>query len=192
MFKKRVLIGLVILIISNFSGIVYGKGKITGYLQIIYYTCGECGMAYRPEYRCYAPFHIRGNIITGDFEIEEIPANIDENYLVPLAPNNNKQIIKYSFKCPSDGKPPPREVSGLVIVHKVSGKVIKIKGKKMLHFVVRLSRPHCTIKDGNYVQDISTGAFDDEFLAPFQDGYCTKRGEHVIYDYIIHLKARHK
>jgi len=192
MFKKVVLSGLAILIFSNFTGIVYGKRKTAGYLEVIYYTSGECGMAYRPEYRCYAPFHIMGNKIIGDFEIEEIPANSDEIYLVPLAPNNNKQVIVFSFKCPSDGQPPPREVSGLVIIHKVRGKVIKIKGKKMLHFVVRLSQARHTIKDGDYMQDISKEPWDDEFLAPFQDGYRTKRGKHVIYDYVIHLKARHK
>ena len=57
---------------------------------------------------------------------------------------------------------------------------------------MRLSQARHTIKDGDYMQDISKEPWDDEFLAPFQDSYHTKRGKHVIYDYVIHLKARHK
>jgi hypothetical protein len=143
MTKKTSLFCLTIFILSSIPGTVYGNGKIKGNLQLFYKSC-ECGMAYCHEYTCYAPFHIKGNRIIGDFERKKKP---DDLYLIPLAPTKNeKQIIKYSYKCPPVDKDcPPPYVSGLLIIHKVSGQVMKIKGKKMLHFVVRLSIPDCTI-----------------------------------------------
>ena len=133
MFKKAVLAGLVILMFCNFSGIVYGKGKTTGYLQVIYKSF-ECGMTMPHVYSCYTPFYIKGNKIIGNFEIPEdgkihLP-------LVPMVPYDRdkffkKQIINYSYNCPPGGHGcPPTVVSGNVVVHKVSGEVIKIKGKK--------------------------------------------------------------
>lgn len=189
MIKKIVLAGFIIFILSNFPDIGYGRGTIKGNLKIIYKSC-ECGMNNCHEYRCYAPFHIKGKTITGDFERNEIPENRDDLYLMPLAPTENeKQIIKYSYHCPVvDDNCPPPYVSGLLLVHKVSGKVVTIKGKKMLHFVVRLSIPSCSMTVCGYENDCSMAAWDDEFLAPFQDNYHTKRGENIQFQYIVNLR----
>jgi len=189
MIKKIALAGFIIFIFSNFTGISYGKGKIKGNLQVIYKSC-ECGMTHCHEYRCYAPFHIKGNRITGDFERKENPKNSDDLYLMPLAPtDNDKQIIKFSYKCPPvDDDCPPPSVNGLLIVHKLNGKVIKIKGKKMLHFVLRLSIPSCTMIACGYENDCSMEAWSDEFLAPIQDGYHTKRSNNAQFDYIVNLR----
>jgi hypothetical protein len=195
MLKKAVLAGFIVLIFLNLTGVVYGKWKITGNLQIIYKSC-ECGMADPHVYSCYAPFYITGNKIIGDFEIPEdgkihLP-------LVPLVPSDRdpsdfeKQIIMYSYKCPLVDHCPPPDVNGELIVHKISGAVIKNKGKRMLHFVVRLSKPYCTMNVCGHVHDCSMAPWDDEFLAPFQDGYRTKRGENILFHYVVNLQTGHK
>ncbi|MBN1273658.1 MAG: hypothetical protein JXB26_15430 [Candidatus Aminicenantes bacterium] len=194
MFKKSVFIGVVILLISNFTGITYGKEETTGYLQVIYKSC-ECGMTLPHEYSCYVPFHITGNKIIGDYEIEEG----SKNYLpvIPMYRSDRdtsdfvKQYIKYSYKCPPVKNCPPPDVSGELIVHKVSGKVIKNKGKKILHFVVRLSIPECTMNVCGYVNDCSMEPWSDEFLAPFKDGYHTNRGK-TLFIYVVNLQSGSK
>lgn len=193
MFKKSVFIGLVILMISNFTGIAYGKGETTGYLQIIYKSC-ECGMTNPHVYSCYAPFNITGKKIIGSFEISEdgeiqLP-------LVPLVPADRdrpefeKQIINYSYKCPTgETGCPTIDVSGQLVVHKVSGKVMKVKGKKMLAFEVRLSIPECTVNICGLVFDHSMEPWSDQFLAPFQDGYHTERVENALFNYVVNFHA---
>ncbi|HUU04527.1 MAG TPA: hypothetical protein VMZ49_01490 [Patescibacteria group bacterium] len=193
MFKKAVLAGFIILTFSNYTGIVYGKGETTGYLQIIYKSC-ECGMTKPHVFSCYAPFSIKGNKIIGDFEIPE-----DAKMYLPVVPIDpadrdssdfEKQIIVYSYKCPPvDEDCPPPDVNGQLNVHKVSGEVVKIKGKKMLHFVIRLSIPYCTVNVCGHVADRSMEPWSDEFLAPFQDGYRTERGENVMFIYVVNLQA---
>jgi len=196
MFKKVVLAEFIVLIISILTGVVYGKGKTTGYLQIIYKS-SECGMTIPHVYSCYAPFNISGKKIIGDFEISEdgkihLP-------LVPLVPADRdpsdfeKQLIMYSYKCPPvDDDCPPPDVNGQLIVHKISGEVIENKRKRMLHFIVRLSIPYCNRNVCGYVDDCSMGPWDDEFLAPFQDGYHTNRGENALFHYVVNLQAGHK
>jgi hypothetical protein len=192
MFKKAVLAGFIILIFPNFTGIAYGKGKTTGYLQIIYKS-SECGMADSHVYSCYAPFNITGKKIIGDFEIPE-----DGKIHLPLVPSDRdpsdfeKQIIMYSYKCPLVDHCPPPDVNGELIVHKISGAVIKNKGKRMLHFVVRLSIPNCTMNVCSHVHDCSMAPWDDEFLAPFQDGYRTKRGKNALFHYVVNLQTGRK
>jgi len=70
--------------------------------------------------------------------------------------------------------------------------VVKIKGKKMLHFVIRLSIPYSTLNVCGHVFDHSMGPWSDEFLAPFQNGYRTERGENVLFIYVVNLQAGHK
>ena len=158
-------------------------------MQVIYKSC-ECGMTLPHEFSCYAPFKIEGKKIIGSFEISEgIKAY---NPLVPLprdvryAPDVEKQSIAYSYKCPSgDDDCPPTDVNGQLIVHKVSGRVLKIKGKKMLHFVIRLSIPYCNVNECGYKSDRSMEAWSDEFLASFQNGYRTGRGDKALFDYEV-------
>jgi hypothetical protein len=195
MLKKTVLAGFIILTFFNFTEIVYGKGGTAGYLQIIYKSC-ECGMAKPHVFSCYAPFSIKGNKIIGDFEIsEDAKMHLP---LVPIVPYNpeesfEKQIIMYSYKCPPvDDSCPPPDVNGQLNVHKVSGEVVRIKGKKMLHFVIRLSIPFCTVNVCGHVDDCAMEPWSDEFLAPCQDGYRTERGENVLFVYVVNLQAGHE
>ena len=193
MFKKSVLILLVILMISIFTGIAVGEEKTTGYLHVLYKS-PECGMGKPHVFSCYAPFEIVGNKIIGSFEISE-----DDNLpLLPLpdkreASDFRQQIIDYAYKCPPvDERCPPPDVNGQLIVHKVSGRVVKTKGKKMLHFFIRLSIPYCVINVCGQEFDRSMEAWNDDFMAPFQDGYRTERGDKALFDYVVYLEPYRK
>jgi len=197
MFKKSVFTLLVILMISIVTGIAYGEEKTTGYLHVLYKS-SECGMGKFPVFSCYAPFDIVGNKIIGSFEISE--GTKSQLPLVPLplpdgreASDFRQQIINYSHICPPvDDDCPPPDVDGQLIVHKVSGRVVKTKGKKMLHFFIRLSIPYCTINVCGQEFDRSMEAWSDEFMAPFQDGYRTERGDKASFDYVVYLEPYRK
>jgi hypothetical protein len=113
--------------------------------------------------------------------------------LLPLTPYNPYEgfglhIIDFSYKCPVVDKCPQPDVSGQLIVHKVSGEVIKTRGTKVLHFVVRLSKPDCTMNVCGFVDDCSMDPWSDEFVAPFQNGYHTDRSD-ALYNYVVNLQA---
>jgi hypothetical protein len=195
MLRRSALAGLAVLIVLSFAGATDTGSSTTGYLQVIYKSC-ECGMDLPHVFSCYAPFSVQGKKIVGDFEISE-----DEKvYLPPLplvpadreAEDFRKQFINYSYECPpADDSCPPTKVEGQLLVHKVSGEVLNIKGKKMLHFVVRLSIPTCTVNVCGQSMDRPMEPWDDEFLAPYQDGYRTERGDNALLSYVVNLQADH-
>jgi hypothetical protein len=193
MFNKAACTGFMILMFFHFAGRVYGKGEIEGYLQVIYKSC-ECGMNEPHVFSCYAPFSIKGKRIIGTFEIaEDEKAHLPLVPIVPAARDSSefeKQVIKYSFQCPAiDEECPPTDVNGQLVVHKVSGEVLKVKGKKMLHFLIRLSIPFCIVNVCGYTDDRAMEPWSDEFLAPCQDGFHTERGENALLSYALNLQA---
>jgi hypothetical protein len=194
MFKRTLLACLAAMVFFSFTGIASEQKKTKGYLQVIFKSC-ECGMSSCHIFSCYAPFTISGNKITGTLEIPEDGEIY--NALVPLVRSDRdpsefeKQIIVFAYKCPPADKCPPPDVSGELIVHKVSGEVIKVKGKRMLHFVIRLSKPECRMKVCDFVDDCSMEPWSDEFLAPFQDGYHTNRST-ALFNYVLNLQTGNK
>jgi hypothetical protein len=148
-------------------------------------------------YSCYAPFIIKGKKIIGTFEIAEgEKAHLPLLPIVPADQDSSefeKQVIMYSYQCPLKDKGcPPVDVNGQLVVHKLSGEVVKLKGKKMLHFTIRLSIPFCIVNVCGYVDDRAMEPWSDEFLAPCQDGFRTERGENSLFFYVVNLQAGHE
>jgi len=136
MSKRATAAYLAVLLVLGAAAPAQGK-QLKGYLDVYYYWqinlgAFKCG----PDqvYTLVAPFTIRGNKIVGDLDL----AN-DDLEVEPLVPDPTfpKQSLGFSWACGAC------RTKGRLVINRVRGRVVRVKGKKMLHFYVKYSITDC-------------------------------------------------